>query len=268
MNKFTLGSQLYLPVQIKLEKKFEHYLGDANGQAVDTLKLFIEQSAETLLFLVGPEAVGKTHLLSAALHYVDEKHSFVEKNTSNVMNLDSAQAIQAGYFSLAELAGESLDQQTLSDLCMFFEGFDFLALDDLDLWLDSLDPEDPEARILAEGFLFAVFNYFKEHQKQLLIASKTVPARLNIQLNDLRSRLSSGLLVTMTKLNDHEKDQLIRASAKLRGFLLDDEVSAYILKRSGRDLPNLLDILEKLDKASLIEKRKLTVPFVKKILNW
>lgn len=262
MNNFTQGKQLYLPVQIKLENKFEHYLGHANSQAVDALKLFIDQSTETLLFLVGPEAVGKTHLLSAALHYFDEKNSFGNSHS------EPMQESQAGYFSLAELDGESLDQNALDELSVFLEGYDFLALDDLDLWLESFESDHSNTRALAERFLFVLFNYFKEHHKQLLIASKTVPAHLNIHLNDLKSRLASGLLVTMTKLNDHEKDQLIRASAKIRGFLLDDEVSAYILKRSGRDLPNLLNILEKLDQASLIEKRKLTVPFVKKILNW
>jgi DnaA family protein len=56
--------------------------------------------------------------------------------------------------------------------------------------------------------------------------------------------------------------------AKLKGFLMDDDVSAFILKRSGRDVPSLLSIIDTLDKATLIEKRRLTVPFVKKILNW
>lgn len=256
MNKFGQGIQLYLPVQIKLENKFEHYLGDTNSKSIDTLKAFIELNDETLLFLVGPEASGKTHLLSAAIHYFEE------------LNAQASSPLKAGYFSLAELAGVSMDQASLADLRLFFEDFDLLALDDLDLWLDSYREVSASDQEQAERFLFAVFNFFKEHQKQLIIASKVVPARLKLNLQDLKSRLASGLLVTLTKLNDDEKDQLIRALAKLRGFLLDDDVSAYILKRSGRDLPNLLEILEKLDQASLTEKRKLTVPFVKKILNW
>jgi DnaA family protein len=166
------------------------------------------------------------------------------------------------------LDGEKLDQSAFSELASFLQSFDFLALDDIDIWLQGFGPESGQLQETAERFMFVLFNHFKEHNKQLLIASKTVPSRLNIQLQDLASRLASGLLVTITKLNDQEKDQLIRALAKLRGFLLDDDVSAFILKRSGRDLSDLLNILDKLDQASLIEKRKLTVPFVKKILNW
>lgn len=256
MDKASPSTQLFLPVQTKLEKHFEHFLGDANVKVVDCLKTFIEKKEETLLFLVGPESVGKTHLLSASVHYYDAY--FSAKTPS----------YNAAYFSLAELIDVPLEQTMLSDLSAFFESFDFLALDDIDLWLHSFvaDPED--ALYVAESFMFGLFNYYKQHSKQLMIASKSVPSRLNLHLKDLESRLTSGLLVTITKMNDQEKNQLIRALAQLKGFLLDDDVSAFILKRSGRDLPDLLKVLDKLDKASLIEKRKLTVPFVKKTLNW
>jgi len=256
MDKASPSVQLFLPVQTKLENRFEHFLGDSNIKVVECLKAFIEKKEETLLFLVGPESVGKTHLLSATVQYYDSYYA-AKSNSCN-----------AAYFSLAELIGVPLEQPTLSDLSAFFESFDFLALDDLDLWLQSLSADSEQALYVAESFLFALFNYYKQYNKQLMLASKSVPSRLNIQLKDLESRLASGLLVTVAKLNDQEKNQVIRALAQLKGFLLDDDVSAFILKRSGRDLPNLLKILDKLDKASLIEKRKLTVPFVKKILNW
>ena len=256
MDKASPSVQLFLPVQTRLENRFEHYLGDANAKVVDSLKSFIEKKAETLLFLVGAESLGKTHLLSASVHYFDALNSAESSSDS------------AAYFSLAELIDIPLEPATLSELSTFFESFDFLALDDLDLWLKSVEAISEDALYIAESFLFGLFNYFKQHDKQLMIASKSVPSRLNIHLKDLQSRLASGLLVSLTKLDDQEKNQLIRALAQLKGFLLDDEVSAFILKRSGRDIPNLLNVLDKLDKASLIEKRRLTVPFVKKTLNW
>jgi DnaA family protein len=261
MSETSEGVQLFLPVQIRLEKRFEHFLGEANSKALDALKHFIERRNETLLFLVGPESGGKTHLLSAAVSYFEALYQ------------DQFPDLSAGYFSLAEIAGESwtaacADVSTLAELTVFFESFDFLALDDLDYWLQCASSQSENAKRSADMFLFALFNHFKEHNKQLVIASRTVPSRLHVELKDLVSRLASGLLVTVTKLNDQEKDQLIRTLARLRGFLLDDDVSAFILKRSGRDLSDLLTVLDKLDQASLIEKRKLTVPFVKKILNW
>jgi DnaA family protein len=45
-------------------------------------------------------------------------------------------------------------------------------------------------------------------------------------------------------------------------------VASYISDRGPRTLVDLLDLLDQLDTASLIEKRALSIPFVKKTLSW
>lgn len=45
-----------------------------------------------------------------------------------------------------------------------------------------------------------------------------------------------------------------------------EEVGQFILQRCNRDLPSLLQILTQLDTASLVEQRRLTIPFVKRVL--
>lgn len=250
MEKHSPTIQLYLPVQTRLEKSFDHYLGVSNKPLIEGLKSYLVEREETLIFLVGPESVGKTHLLSSSIHYFEEE--YLSKKT-------------CAYFSLAELLAQTFSVDFSQELLEYFEVFDFVALDDIDIWLSALDKKQ---KFEAERFLFNLFNYFKMNGKQLMIASKCPPARLDIDLKDLQSRLSSGLLLTVSALNDDEKDELIRSLAKLKGFLMDDDVSAFILKRSGRDIATLIQIIEDLDKATLIEKRKLSVPFVKKILNW
>ena len=247
--------QLFLPVQMRLEKRFDNYLGNENQAIIQCLKEYIEKRDETLIFLVGPKSVGKTHLLSSSIaHYEDVYSSDTE----------------CSYFSLSELSANDLfDRQEegsyFSDLLDYFESFNFLALDDIDIWLNSF--KDLQKRE-AELFIFNLFNHYKMNGKQLMVTSSCSPARLNINLKDLESRLKSGLLLTLSEISDIEKTRLLTSLAKLKGFLMDDDVSAFILKRSGRDIPALLKIINDLDKATLIEKRKLTVPFVKKVLNW
>ena len=247
--------QLFLPVQMRLEKSFQNYLGNDNQAVIACLKEHIERKHETLVMLVGPESVGKTHLLAASVEYYE---SFYKIDT------------ECAYFSLSELSASDLyceqeNENYFSDLLDYFESFNFLALDDIDLWLSSFSGNDLDE---AELFIFNLFNHYKMNGKLLMITSKCPPARLNIQLKDLQSRLQSGLLLTLSDISDVEKADMLRSLAKLKGFLMDDEVSAFILKRSGRDIPALLDIIDDLDKATLVEKRKLTVPFVKKVLNW
>lgn len=250
MQKLSPTIQLFLPVQTRLEKSFENYLGGANLSLISCLKTYIETKDESLIILAGPESVGKTHLLSSAVLYC-ESYFGIETD--------------CGYFSLPELSETHISDTYYADLLDYFETFNLLALDDVDIWLNGLSVEE---RIDAEVFLFNIFNHYKMNGKLLLIASKCPPSRLNIALKDLESRLLSGLLLTVSELDDTGKNELIRALAKLKGFLMDDDVSAFILKRSGRDVPALLGIIDTLDKATLIEKRRLTVPFVKKILNW
>tara|TARA_R110001592_G_scaffold52511_8_gene160704 strand:+ start:20079 stop:20831 length:753 start_codon:yes stop_codon:yes gene_type:complete len=250
MEKISPTIQLFLPVQTRLEKSFENYLGASNLILIECLKNHIELKDESLIMLVGPESVGKTHLLSSAIQYYETSFS---------------KGADCAYFSLAELSGKQISDTYYTDLLEYFEIFSFLALDDVDLWLASLSTEERQD---AEILLFNIFNHYKMNGKLMLIASKCPAPRLNINLKDLESRLLSGLLLTVLPLDDAGKDELIRSLAKLKGFLMDDDVSAFILKRSGRDVPSLLKIIDTLDKATLIEKRKLTVPFVKKILNW
>jgi len=49
---------------------------------------------------------------------------------------------------------------------------------------------------------------------------------------------------------------------------LTDEVAQYILHRAPRDMKELFLTLKRLDHVSLAEQRRLTIPFVKQVLNY
>jgi DnaA family protein len=51
------------------------------------------------------------------------------------------------------------------------------------------------------------------------------------------------------------------------GFEISPQAGRFLLTHCNRDLSSLWTLLIKLDKASLAEKRKITIPFLKKILN-
>ena len=67
-----------------------------------------------------------------------------------------------------------------------------------------------------------------------------------------------------------EKAQLeiLRYRAKLRGVKLENDVLNFISTNMRRGLHEIIDLLEKLDVASKIEKRKITIPLIKKVKNW
>ncbi len=58
------------------------------------------------------------------------------------------------------------------------------------------------------------------------------------------------------------------ARSARRGLSLSDEVASFIVTRAPRDLAGLMEMLDRLDRASLARKRGLSIPFVKQVLGW
>jgi DnaA family protein len=48
---------------------------------------------------------------------------------------------------------------------------------------------------------------------------------------------------------------------------LDEAALEWLLKRVGRDLAGLTGLLDRLDQASLAAQRRVTVPFLRKVLE-
>jgi DnaA family protein len=67
--------------------------------------------------------------------------------------------------------------------------------------------------------------------------------------------------------DDNDKQAALMLQAQSRGLQLTEEVAQYLLRRHGRDMPQLMQILQQLDAASLEAQRKLTVPFVRQTLS-
>ena len=59
---------------------------------------------------------------------------------------------------------------------------------------------------------------------------------------------------------------LARARAA-RGIELDDAVLDWLFAREKRDLGSLLGVLDRVDAASLAAQRRVTVPFLRKMLE-
>ena len=96
------------------------------------------------------------------------------------------------------------------------------------------------------------------------VSSQAVPVRLP----DLKSRLAAGETYRVAPLGDADKRQLLTQAAQQRGFHLNDDVADFIMQRSARDTASLQKIIECLDQTSLTEQRRITVPFVKKVLGF
>ena len=78
--------------------------------------------------------------------------------------------------------------------------------------------------------------------------------------------MASGLIYQLDSLNDSAKEKVLIVQSQARGLEMSNEVAQYLLRNYSRDLNKLIGLLQSLDKASMSEKRRLTIPFVRQIL--
>jgi len=227
--------QLALNVQLRDDATWENFLCPDKVQAL--LKAVQEQlmpQGEPLIYLYGPADTGKSHLLQAACHI--------------------AGATPALYLPLSELL-EYSPEEVLQGV----ETMGLVCLDDIHQVMGNEHWEQA---------LFHFFNRAREQSCRLLVSAPCSPRELQLGLADLRSRLSWGVVYQLQSLNDEERKSVLRFRAERRGLRLSPEVASYISDRGPRTLASLLELLDKLDAASLVEQRALSIPFVRKALNW
>jgi DnaA-homolog protein len=180
-------------------------------------------------YLHGATGVGKTHLLLAA-----------------------CRAHVGRYVPLSSLLGESTEALT------------GLATDQ-PLALDELEsaPQNPE-------FWMALLRLLDQRaacNAVTWIASRTAPDALLYLPADLKTRLARLPRFHVPALNELQQFQLLIESAERRGLALPEDVIRWWLRHLPRDAGSLLAGLERIDRASLKARRRLTLPFVQAVLT-
>jgi len=133
-----------------------------------------------------------------------------------------------------------------------------LALDDIDAIAGDT---------AAEHALFDLYNRCRGENATMLFSAAVPPAQLGIGLPDLVSRLSACAQAALKPLADSERREALRQRAQARGLTLDDAVLDWLFARTQRDLGSLTTLLDRLDRESLAAQRRITVPFLRQLLE-
>lgn len=118
-----------------------------------------------------------------------------------------------------------------------------------------------------EAAIFHLFNNISEKNSFVIFTSLHHPNQLGFQLKDLRSRLNSIPVVTLGMPDDELLSELLRKFFRQRQLKVSDEVIQYLLYRIDRSIPAAKEIVTILDHWSYIEKKSITIPFVREILE-
>lgn len=232
--------------------------GEGRGWRQLALDFRWDESNELGAFVPGPNAEAVAAVRRAALRSGQPVYLYGEPGTGKSHLLQSA-------CTLATSAGRTAVYLPLEDMLEWsaglldgLENVGLVALDDLHLLHDR--PAWQEA-------LFYLFNRLRDAGGQLIVAADHRPDRIGLALPDLISRLQWGLVFCLRELCDDDRLVALQRRASSRGIELPEETARYLLAHYPRRTRYLFGLLEELDVASLQAHRRLTIPFLKRVLG-
>jgi len=221
--------QLPLGVRLKDRADFENFFAGRNAEVVDTVQRLVGAAGPGVVWLAGPAGSGKSHLLQAA-----------------------CARLQGGYFPLGDLL--AVGPGVLDGA----EALAVVCIDDLQRVVG-----DPA----WEAALFRLYVEIDARRGRLLLAADQAPTQLPFALPDLSSRCAAATRGTLRGLDEQEQREALRLRAMLRGLDLPEDCALYLQRHFPRDMGTLQRLLDRLDQASLAERRRLTLPFIRETLR-
>ena len=227
-------SQIPLPFAQFDRLDFDTFLPGRNETALTSI-IRVAQGRETgNHYLWGQAGTGKSHLLQA------------------VSTMASDHGLRVAYVPLACI--DELSPGMFQGL----ETLDLVCIDDLHVLAGS---------DAWEQALFHLFNRMRGVRHPLVMTADRSPPDSGIRLPDLNSRLAWDLVFHLEPLDEASLVKALKNRAHARMFAFPDEVLEFLVRRVSRDARDLFSLLDRLDNASLSSKKKITIPFVKEILD-
>lgn len=224
-------SQLALPLKLQDHAVFETFWGGGN----EALLAFIDGLCSTGdgpgCWIWGAASTGKSHLLQAICDRVGAR---------------------AAYIPMAELGAAG------AGILDGMAARDFVCIDDVHVVAGDRAWEEA---------LFRLFIDASENGCVLTVAADTTPRGAGFALADLESRFSLLPAFQLNPLGDSERQAALQLRARHRGLELPDETASFLITRQRRDMASLYALLDRLDGEALVAQRRLTIPFVKSVLE-
>lgn len=229
-----MAEQLPVTFEFRANQTFDDFYPGSNQELIEHLKKTVAGTGEQFIFLWGNRGHGKSHLLHACC--------------------DSAFNQHTSSFYLDLSAPTSADPVLFTGL----ENFEIVCMDNIDALAGLTEWE--------LGF-FNFFNLHRDSKHRLILSASRSPRSLLFTLPDLQTRMNWGLSLKIKPHDDDDKIAALTHKAQHMGFEIAPQAARFLLTHYDRNPTSLWSMLDKLDTASLAAKRKLTIPFLKQILE-
>lgn len=243
-NVYTIGTELN-----KLFT-FENYVvGESNKLAYSVAKSIINE--ETIgfdvnpLFLYSEVGLGKTHLIQAMAWELKEKY----KN-KNIVYLSAEKFMY--------LFVQSLQNKDINAFKEQFRNIDILLIDDIQ-FIAGKEGTQKE--------FFYTFNTLLSDNKKIILACNKSPDNMENIDNQLKSRMSSGIVVDINRPDYDMRFRLAKKKAEVLGLQCSDEIFEYIAKNITTTNRDIEGAIKKLLVHQKFINSNITIDIVKTILK-
>ena len=239
-------SQLALPIGLDDHAVFESFLG---------------------CWLWGAPSTGKTHLLQAVCDRAGDRSVYVPIRVL----ADAGPALIVGLESREIVCIDDLDTVAGRER---WERAVFNLYNELQNNGGQLIVAAAPMAHAVKGLVLATGRNarYREMVESSLAAARAsqdrlAPRECGFDLPDLASRMSQLPTYGLKPLAEDDRVAALRLRAEHRGLNLPEDTARFLLKRSRRDMTTLYTLLDRLDREALKAKRRLTIPFVREVLD-
>ncbi|MFF2754483.1 chromosomal replication initiator protein DnaA [Psychrobacillus sp. NPDC058041] len=169
------------------------------------------------LFVYGGVGLGKTHLMHAIGHYVQEHNP-----NAKVVYLSSEKFTN-------EFINSIRDNKTI-EFRNKYRNIDVLLIDDIQFLAGKESTQEE---------FFHTFNALHEESKQIVISSDRPPKEIPTLEDRLRSRFEWGLITDIAPPDLETRIAILRKKARADGLDITDEVMAYIANQIDSNIREL-----------------------------
>ncbi|RJG45727.1 DnaA regulatory inactivator HdaA [Mesorhizobium sp. DCY119] len=127
--------------------------------------------------------------------------------------------------------------------------------------------DDADDRFLDENGLFHLINQVRATGTQLLLTSRRFPAAWGVTLPDLASRLKAAATIEIDEPDDLLLAGVITKLFADRQIEVDQNVVQFLVRRIERSLSTAIRVVDRLDRAALEQKTRITRALAAETLN-
>ena len=120
---------------------------------------------------------------------------------------------------------------------------------------------------IDENLFYSILNQSKQLDNYVLVNSTDPLINANFKLNDLKSRISSFLLIGIDLPTDELLKVIISKTLSEKQININPKISDFIVNNVERSYEKMFKFLKDVDELSLSTGKSININLIKKVLN-